>query len=125
MTRPSGAHVEETLLELREAVKRIGAKRKAIESLSGLEVALAPTFREDFRESLRARTVLGVTVMATVELADSYVDRLFSPQGIAFLTDAIIIQRYRAIDGLLKRGGRQAARQRAQQGSPRLRHHCR
>jgi hypothetical protein len=41
--------------------------------------------------------------MAAVEPADSYVDRLFSPQGIAFLTDAIIIQRYREIDGELKR----------------------
>jgi hypothetical protein len=29
--------------------------------------------------------------MATVELADSYTDLRFSPQGIAFLTDAIII----------------------------------
>ena len=46
---------------------------------------------------------LGVTVMATVELADSYVDLRFSPQGIAFLTDAIIIQRYIEIDGVLRR----------------------
>ena len=49
-------------------------------------------------------TGLGVTVMATVELADSYVDLRFSPQGIAFLTDAIIIQRYIEIDGGLRRG---------------------
>ena len=41
--------------------------------------------------------------MATVELADSYTDLRFSPQGIAFLTDAIIIQRYVEIDGQLKR----------------------
>ena len=78
-----------------------------IDSLSGLELALAPTFREDFRESLYrmmgALTGLGVTVMATVELADSYVDLRFSPQGIAFLTDAIIIQRYIEIDGGLRR----------------------
>ena len=78
-----------------------------IDSLSGLELALAPTFREDFRESLYrmmgALTGLGVTVMATVELADSYVDLRFSPQGIAFLTDAIILQRYVEIDGQLRR----------------------
>ena len=89
------------------AVKRTGAKRAVIDSLSGLELALAPTFREDFRESLYrmmgALTGLGVTVMATVELADSYVDLRFSPQGIAFLTDAIIIQRYLEIDGGLRR----------------------
>ena len=50
-----------------------------------------------------ALTGLGVTVMATVELADSYVDLRFSPQGIAFLTDAIIIQRYIEIGGELRR----------------------
>ncbi len=105
--RPLDLSIDETLLELRNAVKRLGAKRAVIDSLSGLELALAPTFREDFRESLYrmmgALTELGVTVMATVELADSYVDLKFSPQGIAFLTDAIIIQRYIEIDGRLRR----------------------
>jgi circadian clock protein KaiC len=105
--RPLDLSIDETLLELRDAVKRLGAKRAVIDSLSGLELALAPTFREDFRESLYrmmgALTELGVTVMATVELADSYVDLKFSPQGIAFLTDAIIIQRYVEIDGTLRR----------------------
>ena len=105
--RPLDLSIDETLLELRDAVKRIGAKRAVIDSLSGLELALAPTFREDFRESLYrmmgALTGLGVTVMATVELADSYMDLRFSPQGIAFLTDAIIIQRYIEIGGGLRR----------------------
>ena len=105
--RPLDLSIDETLVALREAVKRVGAKRAVIDSLSGLELALAPTFREDFRESLYrmmgALTGLGVTVMATVELADSYVDLRFSPQGIAFLTDAIIIQRYIEIDGELRR----------------------
>ncbi len=105
--RPLDLSIDETLLALREAVLRVGAKRAVIDSLSGLELALAPTFREDFRESLYrmmgALTGLGVTVMATVELADSYVDLRFSPQGIAFLTDAIIIQRYVEIDGQLRR----------------------
>ena len=105
--RPLDLSIDETLSELRAAVQRVGAKRAVIDSLSGLELALAPTFREDFRESLYrmmgALTGLGVTVMATVELADSYVDLRFSPQGIAFLTDAIIIQRYVEIDGELRR----------------------
>ena len=105
--RPLDLSIDETLLELQNAVKRLGAKRAVIDSLSGLELALAPTFREDFRESLYrmmgALTGLGVTVMATVELADSYTDLRFSPQGIAFLTDAIIIQRYVEIDGQLRR----------------------
>ncbi|HWO08497.1 MAG TPA: ATPase domain-containing protein, partial [Polyangiaceae bacterium] len=89
------------------AVRRLGARRAVIDSLSGLELALAPTFREEFRESLYrmigALTGLGVTVMATVEHADSYTDLRFSPHGIAFLTDAIIIQRYVEMDGRFKR----------------------
>ncbi len=105
--RPLDLSIDETLLELQSAVKRLGAKRAVIDSLSGLELALAPTFREDFRESLYrmmgALTGLGVTVMATIELEDSYTDLRFSRQGIAFLTDAIIIQRYVEIDGQLRR----------------------
>lgn len=105
--RPLDLSIDETLLELQEAVKRVGAKRAVIDSLSGLELALAPTFREDFRESLYrmmgALTGLGVTVMATVELEDSYARLRFSPQGIAFLTDAIIMQRYVEIDAQLRR----------------------
>ena len=105
--RPLDLSIDETVMELRAAVKRTGARRAVIDSLSGLELALAPTFREDFRESLYrmigALTGLGVTVMATIELADSYVDLRFSPQGIDFLADAIVIQRYIEIDGELRR----------------------
>lgn len=105
--RPLDLSIDETLLELQNAVKRVGAKRAVIDSLSGLELALAPTFREDFRESLYrmmgSLTGLGVAVMATVEVADSFVDLRFSPQGVAFLTDAIIMQRYVEIDGQLRR----------------------
>lgn len=105
--RPLDLSIDETLVEIQSAVQRLGAKRAVIDSLSGLELALAPTFREDFRESLYrmigALTGLGVTVMATVEHADSYTDLRFSPHGIAFLTDAIIIQRYVEIDGQFKR----------------------
>lgn len=68
---------------------------------------MALTFREDFRESLYrmigALTGLGVTVMATVEQADSFADLSFSPHGTSFLNDAIIIQRYVELDGELRR----------------------
>ncbi len=105
--RPLDLSIDETLVQIQEAVKRVGAKRAVIDSISGLELALAPTFREDFRESLYrmigALTGLGVTVMATVELPDSYDELKFSPYGVAFLTDAIMIQRYVEIDGELRR----------------------
>jgi circadian clock protein KaiC len=105
--RPLDLSIDETLVALREAVERTGAKRAVIDSLSGLELALAPTFREDFRESLYrmlgSLTALGVTVMATVELTDSFTDFPLSPQAVSFLTDAVIVQRYVEIAGQLKR----------------------
>jgi circadian clock protein KaiC len=78
-----------------------------IDSLSGFELALAPTFRDTFRESL-SRMVLalastGATVLMTSELEDRYDDLRFSPYGTAFLTDAIIVQRYIEVDSRLQR----------------------
>jgi circadian clock protein KaiC len=78
-----------------------------IDSLSGFELALAPTFREDFRESLSrmvtALTSAGVSVLLTSELEDRYTDLRFSPYGTAFLTDAIIVQRYIEVQSRLLR----------------------
>ena len=66
--------MDETLEEIRKAVEQIGAKRVVIDSISGFEMALAPTFREDFRESLYrligALTGLGVTMYSTVEVVE-------------------------------------------------------
>jgi circadian clock protein KaiC len=81
--------------------------RVVIDSLSGFELAVAPTFREDFRESLfrmvSALSGLGVTVLMTSELEDRYTDLRFSPYGSAFLTDAIIVQRYIEVESRLRR----------------------
>lgn len=105
--RPLDLSIDETLTALRDAVERVGAKRAVIDSLSGLELALAPTFREDFRESLYrmigALTGMGITVVSTVELSDTYSSLLFSPHGTAFLSDAIIMQRYIEIEGKIRR----------------------
>ena len=106
-TRPLDLSIDETLHELTEAIHRLKARRVVIDSLSGFELALAPTFREDFRESLyrlvAALTGMGLTVMMTAELEDSYTDLRFSPHGTAFLTDVIILQRYVELGGELKR----------------------
>jgi circadian clock protein KaiC len=105
--RPLDLSVDETMEELTNAVRRIGAKRLVIDSLSGFELALAPSFRSDFRESLYrmvgALVGLGVTVMMTAEVIDSYSELRLSPQGIAFLADGLILQRYVEIDGELRR----------------------
>jgi circadian clock protein KaiC len=75
--------------------------------MSGFELKLAPTFRDDFRESmLRMLTALarvGVTVLMTSELEDRYSDLRFSPYGTAFLTDAIVVQRYIELESRLRR----------------------
>lgn len=106
-TRPLDLSIDEMLSEVIDAVHRLKARRLVIDSLSGFELALAPTFREEFRESLyRMVTVLtgmGITLMMTAEVEDSYTDLRFSPHGTAFLTDAIIMQRYVALRGQLRR----------------------
>lgn len=105
--RPLDLSVDETMEEISAAVKEIGARRVAIDSLSGFELALAPSFREDFRESLYrmvgALVRLGVTVVMTAELVESYSELRLSPHGISFLTDGIILQRYAEMRGKLEK----------------------
>lgn len=90
--------VDETLHELVKKIEQLDAKRVVLDSLSGFELALAPEFREDFRESLyRMTTVLserGVTLLMTTELEDRFTELRFSPNGSAFLADAIVMLRY-------------------------------
>ena len=106
-SRGSDLSIDEVMLLLLSEVRRLKATRIVIDSLTGFELALAPTFRDDFRESLlRLVTVLageGVTVLMTSELEDRYTDLRFSPYGAAFLTDAIIVQRYIEVDSRLLR----------------------
>jgi circadian clock protein KaiC len=99
--------VDEIAMLLIAEIHRLKASRVVIDSLSGFELALAPTFRDDFRESLSrmvsALTSIGVTVLMTSELEDRYSELRFSPYGTAFLTDAIIVQRYIEVDSRLQR----------------------
>jgi len=99
--------VDEMSMLLIAEIHRLKASRIVIDSLSGFELALAPTFRDDFRESLfrmvSALTDLGVTVLMTSELEDRYDELSFSPYGTAFLTDAIIVQRYIEVNSQLQR----------------------
>ena len=105
--RPLDLSVDETMQEILDAVKRTGAQRLVIDSLVGFEMALAPGFREDFRESLyrmiAALTGAGVTILSTVEIEDSFTSFQFSHYAISFLTDDIIRLRYVEIDGQLRK----------------------
>lgn len=106
-TRVLDLSIDEIVHRMVSLVGKMKATRVVIDSLSGFELAVAPTFREDFRESLfRMVTVLselGVTVLMTSELEDRYTDLRFSPYGTAFLTDAIIVQRYVEVQSHLQR----------------------
>ncbi len=105
--RPLDLSVDEALHAILEAVERLKAKRVVIDSLSGFEVALAPTFREDFRESLYrlvgTLTATGVTVFMTAEVIEGFHDVRFTAEKVSFITDEIIIQRYIEIEGELRR----------------------
>ena len=105
--RPLDLSVDEITQEILDAVNRVGAKRLVIDSLVGFEMALAPGFREDFRESLYrmivALTGAGVTILTTVEVEDSFTALQFSHYAISFLTDDIIRLRYVEIDGQLRK----------------------
>lgn len=106
-TRSDALSVDEISMLLIMEIRRLNATRVVIDSLSGFELSLAPTFRDDFRESLSrlvsSLTDIGITVLMTSELEDRYNELRFSPYGTAFLTDAIIVQRYIEVDSRLQR----------------------
>ena len=105
--RPLDLSVDETMQEILDAITRVGAKRLVIDSLVGFEMALAPGFRADFRESLYrmigALTGAGITILSTVEVEDSFTSLQLSHYAISFLTDDIIRLRYVEIDGQLRK----------------------
>ena len=105
--RPLDLSVDEMLSEIFTAVRLTNATRVVIDSLSGFEIALAPTFRVDFRESLYrlvgALTATGVTVMLTAEVIEPFPGGQFTTERVSFVTDDIIVQRYVEIDGHLKK----------------------
>ena len=105
--RPLDLSVDEMMQELIDAVQRTGATRLVLDSLAGFEMALAPGFRADFRESLYrmifALTGVGITILSTLEMEETFDKLAFSSYMISFLTDDIIRMRYVEIDGQLRK----------------------
>ena len=105
--RPLDLSVDETVHEIVNSVKKIGCKRLVIDSLVGFEMALAPGFRTDFRESLyrmiAALTRLGVTIVSTVEVAEEFTSMNLSNFTVSFLADDIVRLRYVSINGQLRK----------------------
>ena len=105
--RPLDLSVDETLHEIVNAVREIGCKRLVIDSLVGFELALAPGFRADFRESLYrmigALTRMGVTILSTVEVEEDFTSMSLSNFTVSFLADDILRMRYVSINGQLRK----------------------
>jgi len=103
--RPLDLSMDETLYAIQAAVDKINARRVILDSISGLEAALAPAFKEDFLESLYrllgALTGSGVTILLTVEVTEAYNEMRFTPHPISFLTHDIVLQRYYEFEGEL------------------------
>jgi len=105
--RPLDLSADEILHQIKQVVVSVGASRLVIDSLNGVELALAPTFREDFRESLY-RMVGGLTgggasVVLTVEVPEAFDGIHFSPHGISFLAQNIVFLRYIELDSQLRK----------------------
>jgi circadian clock protein KaiC len=104
---PLDLSVDETLHTIRRLVDEVDAQRVVIDSLSGFELAVTPSFREEFRESFKRMigtlSTVGITVLVTVEVVESFTDLRFSPHAVSFLVDDIILFRYVEIDGRLER----------------------
>jgi circadian clock protein KaiC len=105
--RPLDLSVDETVHAVIDAVKQIDAKRVVLDSLVGFEMALAPDFRHEFRESLyrmiAALTRLGVTVVSTVEVQEDFTSMGLSNFSISFLAEDIVRLRYISINGQLRK----------------------
>ncbi len=105
--RPLDLSVDETVREIIDAVQEMGAKRLVIDSLAGFEMALAPGFRTDFRESLYrmigALTRIGVTILSTVEVQEVFTGFSLSSYAISFLSDDILRLRFVSLDGQLRK----------------------
>lgn len=105
--RPLDLSADEILFRIQEAVDRIGACRLVIDSLNGLEIALAPTFRDEFRESfyrmISGLTGGGISVVLTIEVAEVFTEITFSPHAVSFLSQNIIFLRYVEIESELRR----------------------
>ena len=99
--------VDETLFELVEAVERLEASRVIIDSLSGLEVALAPTYEVDFRETLYNLTAFltdhGTTLFMTLETPERFNQLIFTPNDISLVADTLILQRFVEMESRLER----------------------
>jgi circadian clock protein KaiC len=105
-SRSLSLSVEELLDDLTSAIERTGATRVVIDSLSEIELYLAPEFRAELRVSV-FRTLVelakrGVSAVVTTGMKDEFTHLSFAYDGLAFLTDAVVAMRYGEVGGYLR-----------------------
>jgi circadian clock protein KaiC len=104
-SRSLSLSVEELMEELCTAIDAAGATRVVIDSLSEMELYLAPEVRSDLRvavfRTLSELAKRGVSAMVTVGTEDNFTEMTFSPDELCFLTDAVLSLRYVEFEGSL------------------------
>jgi circadian clock protein KaiC len=89
------------------AIDRMGATRVVIDSLSEIELYLAPEVRADLRlavfRTLTALAKRGVSTVVAVGIDEMHGMLQLSPDELCFLTDAVIGMRYAEISGTLRK----------------------
>lgn len=94
---------DEAIQLIWQEVQQRHVRRVAIDSLTGFEVTVTPSHREELRQALyrlvEGLAAIGVTVVATLETVEVSTDLLMSNRLISFLADNILIQRYVEIAG--------------------------
>ena len=93
---------DEAIQLIWQEVQQRRVRRVAIDSLTGFEVTVTPSQRDELRQALyrlvEGLAALGVTVVVTMETVEQSNDLLMSNRLISFLADNIVIQRYVEID---------------------------
>jgi circadian clock protein KaiC len=99
--------VDELIDELARTLKRTGAKRLVIDSLSEFDLYMAPEYHADLRLAvfrlLSEVAKQGVSAMVTIGLNDAFGEMRFGEANIPFLADAIVSLRYAEVDGRVQK----------------------
>jgi len=106
-TRSLSLSVEELLDDLMGAIDRTGATRVVIDSLSEIELYLAPEARADLRlavfRTLSALAKRGVTTLVAVGVDEMRGLMRLAPDELCFLTDAVVALRFAEVGGALRK----------------------
>ncbi len=117
MVRANQVHVVESRLidltmeeledELLTAIDRSKASRVVIDSLSEVNLYLAPECRRDLRDGvfrmLSSLAKRGVTVLVTIGLDEPVINMNYTRPDMAYITDSVVGMRYAESDGQVRK----------------------